>query len=42
MEKLDENIKSEFEKEFRSGISKSFTSSPFVYAFKRLILAGQF
>ncbi|HEY2347545.1 MAG TPA: methyltransferase domain-containing protein, partial [Puia sp.] len=42
MEKLDENMKSEFEKEFRYRISKSFPSSPFIYAFKRLILVGQF
>ena len=42
IEKLDEDLKIRFEQEFKNRIAKSFTSSPIVYAFKRIILFGQF
>lgn len=42
MEKLPENLKLKFKAEFKNRIDKSFTSSPIVYAFKRIILFGQF
>ena len=42
MEKLSDDLKSKFRAEFKNRIDKSFTSSPIVYAFKRIILVGQF
>ena len=42
MEKLSDDLKSKFRSEFKNRIDKSFTSSPIVYAFKRIILFGQF
>ncbi len=42
MEKLSDDLKSTFKAEFKNRIDKSFTSSPMVYAFKRIILYGQF
>ncbi len=42
MEKLPEDLKMKFQQEFKNRIAKSFTSSPLVYAFKRIILFGQF
>ena|SRR5579863_431585 len=42
MEKLSDDLKSKFRAEFKNRIDKSFTSSHIVYAFKRIILVGQF
>ena len=42
IEKLNDDLKIKFEQEFKNRIAKSFTSSPLVYAFKRIILFGQF
>jgi trans-aconitate 2-methyltransferase len=42
LEKLPDDLKIEFEQEFKNRIAKSFTSSPLIYAFKRIILFGQF
>ncbi len=42
MEKLPEDLKMKLQQEFKNRIAKSFTSSPLVYAFKRIILFGQF
>ena len=42
MEKLSDDLKLKFKAAFKNRIDKSFTSSPTVYAFKRIILVGQF
>jgi trans-aconitate 2-methyltransferase len=42
MENLSDDLKSKFKVEFKNRIAQSFTSSPIVYAFKRIILYGQF